>query len=293
MKFVITGSLGNISKPLSLALINAGHQVTIVTSKSANAAAIETLGATAAVGSVEDVDFLTATFSGADAVYTMIPPKWNATDWKAYIGSIGANYTAAIAASGVKKVVNLSSIGAHLPEGCGPVTGLYRAEQSLNTLTDVAIRHLRPAYFFTNLFANIGLIKHLNVIGSNFGEQPIALVHPTDIAAVAAEELLSLSFTGHSVNYIVGDERSGNEIASVLGTAIGQPDLPWVVFSDEQSLQGAIGAGLSHEVASNYTEMGTAMRSGAMGEDFLQNRNALTSTKLEDFAPAFAAAFHA
>ncbi|NNV56791.1 NAD(P)H-binding protein [Limnovirga soli] len=293
MKFVITGSLGNISKPLSLALINAGHQVTIVTSKSANAAAIEALGATAAVGSVEDVDFLTATFSGADAVYTMIPPKWDAADWKAYIGGIGANYTAAIAASGVKKVVNLSSIGAHLPEGCGPVTGLYRAEQSLNTLTDVAIRHLRPAYFFTNLFANIGLIKHLNVIGSNFGEQPIALVHPTDIAAVAAEELLSLSFTGHSVNYIVGDERTGNEIASVLGTAIGQPDLPWVVFSDEQSLQGAIGAGLSHEVASNYTEMGTAMRSGAMSEDFLQNRNALTSTKLEDFAPAFAAAFHA
>lgn len=293
MKYVITGSLGNISKPLSQALINAGHQVTIVTSKSANAPAIEALGATAAVGSVEDIDFLTATFSGADAVYTMIPPKWDAPDWKAYIGGIGANYTAAIAASGVKKVVNLSSIGAHLPEGCGPVTGLYRAEQSLNTLSDVAIRHLRPAYFFTNLFANIGLIKHLNVIGSNFGEQPIALVHPTDIAAVAAEELLSLSFTGHSVNYIVGDERTGNEIASVLGTAIGQPDLPWIVFSDEQSLQGAIGAGLSQEVASNYTEMGAAMRSGAMGEDFLQHRNALTSTKLEDFAPAFAAAFHA
>jgi uncharacterized protein YbjT (DUF2867 family) len=293
MKFVITGSLGNISKPLSQALINAGHQVTIVTSKSANAPAIEALGATAAVGSVEDVDFLTATFSGADAVYTMIPPKWDAVDWKAYIGSIGANYTAAISASGVKKVVNLSSIGAHMPEGCGPVTGLYRAEQSLNTLTDVAIRHLRPAYFFTNLFANIGLIKHLNVIGSNFGEQPIALVHPTDIAAVAAEELLTLSFTGHSVNYIVGDERTGNEIASVLGAAIGQPDLPWVVLSDEQSLQGAIGAGLSHEVASNYTEMGAAMRSGAMGEDFLQHRNALTNTKLEDFAPAFAAAFHA
>ena len=89
MKYVITGSLGHISKPLSEALIKAGHNVIVVTSKQENTKAIEDLGATAAVGSVEDVDFLTNTFAGADAVYTMVPPKWDAADWKGWIGKRG------------------------------------------------------------------------------------------------------------------------------------------------------------------------------------------------------------
>jgi len=73
MKYVITGSIGNISKPVSTALIKAGHDVTVITSKEGNVAAIEALGAHAAVGSVEDTAFLTKTFEGADAVYTMVP----------------------------------------------------------------------------------------------------------------------------------------------------------------------------------------------------------------------------
>lgn len=293
MKYVITGSLGHISKPLSESLIKAGHDVTVITSKQENTAAIEALGAHAAVGSIEDVDFLTRTFTGADAVYTMIPPKWNASDWKRWIGKIGENYAAAIKASGVKYVVNLSSIGAHMPNGAGPVSGLYRVEQALNALSDVNIRHLRPSYFYHNLLANVGMIKHANIIGGNFGDDKTTLVHPNDIAAVAAEELLKLDFRGHSIRYIAGDERTGQEIASVIGSAIGKPDLPWVVFSDEQNLQGAIQAGLSEEVAKNYTEMGHAMGTGTFYEEYNQNKPSFSKTKLEDFAKEFASAYNA
>jgi len=292
MKYVITGSLGHISKPLSQALINAGHDVTIITSKQENVAAIEALGAKAAVGSIEDADFLTYAFAGADAVYTMVPPKWDATDWKGWIGKIGENYAAAIKASGVKYVVNLSSIGAHMPEGAGPVSGLHRVENALNALTDVNIKHLRPSYFYNNLLANIGMIKHANIMGGNFGDDKTPLVHPTDIAAVAAEELLKLDFKGHTIRYIVGDERMGKEIASVIGNAIGKPDLPWIVFSDEQNLQGAIQAGLQEEVANNYTEMGHAMRTGAFYEEYKPNKPAFSNIKLEDFAKEFAGAYN-
>jgi len=293
MKYVITGSLGHISKPLSESLIKAGHDVTVITSKQENTAAIEALGAHAAVGSIEDVDFLTKTFTGADAVYTMIPPKWDASDWKRWIGKIGENYAAAIKASGVKYVVNLSSIGAHMPDGAGPVSGLYRVEQALNALSDVNIRYLRPSYFYHNLLANVGMIKHANIIGGNFGDDKTTLVHPNDIAAVAAEELLKLDFRGHSIRYIAGDERTGQEIASVIGSAIGKPDLPWIVFSDEQNLQGAIQAGLSEEVAKNYTEMGHAMRTGTFYEEYNHNKPSFSKTKLEDFAKEFASAYNA
>lgn len=291
MKYVVAGSLGHISKPLSQKLLANGHEVTIITSKNDNEAAINELGAKAAVGSLEDVQFLSNTFKDADAVYTMIPPNWNPTNWKDWIGSIGNNYANAIKEAGVKYVVNLSSIGAHMPDGCGPVSGLHRVEEALNKLENVSVRHLRPAYFYHNLLAQVGMIKHANILGANFGETHFPMVHPADIADAAAEELLNLSFTGHSVRYIVGDEKSGADIASVIGQAINKPGLPWVVFSDGQSVEGAIQAGLNEEVAKNYTEMGSAIRSGEMFAEYRQNKPSFSKIKLEDFAKEFAQVF--
>jgi uncharacterized protein YbjT (DUF2867 family) len=292
MKYVITGSIGHVSKPIVQQLVKAGHDVTVISSSSTRAQEIENLGAKAAIGSVEDVDFLSKAFTGADVVYTMVPPKWDAAHWKEYIHGIGKNYAAALSAAGVKKVVNLSSLGAHMPDGCGPVSGLHRVEHELNKLDGADVKHLRPAYFFHNLMGNIGMIKHMGIIGGNFGENTImVMVHPADIAAAATEELLEPAFTGKSVRYIAGDERTTAEVASVLGAAIGKPELPWVNFSDEAALGGMIQAGLSAEVAVNYVEMGAAMASGIMGGDYSANKPALSPTKLEDFAKEFAAVY--
>lgn len=294
MKYTLTGGAGHITKPLALQLLKAGHDVTVVGRSEANLKELTDAGAKAAIGSVEDVDFLTNAFTGADAVYTMVPPKWDAADWKAYIGQVGQNYADAIKAAGVKYVVNLSSIGAHMPDGCGPVSGLYRAEGALNKLEGVNIKHLRPAYFYQNLLANIGLIKQAGIIGGNFGEpgSTFIIVHPNDIAAVAAEELLGLAFTGHSVRYIASDELAPEAIASTLGEAIGKPGLPWVVFTDEQTYGGMTGAGLSEEVARNYVEMGVALRTGKIAEDYLNNKPALGKVKIADFAKEFAAVYN-
>lgn len=292
MKYVVTGSTGHISKPLTEHLVKAGHQVTVISSSNARVSEIEALGATAAIGNVEDVDFLSKTFAGADVVYTMVPPTLSAADWKGHIHAIGKNFADAIVAAGVKKVVNLSSIGAHMPAGCGPVSGLHHAENELNKLQDVAIKHLRPAYFFTNLYAQMGMIKHMGIMGGNFGDNTtIVFTHPADIAVAAAEEMLNPSFTGHSIRYIASDERTTNEVASVLGSAIGKPELPWVSFKNEDALGGMLQAGLSQEVASNYVEMGAAMANGTMAAEYINSKPALSNTKLEDFAREFAVAF--
>jgi uncharacterized protein YbjT (DUF2867 family) len=275
-------------------LIAAGHKVTVISSNSSRAAEIEALGATPAIGSVEDVDFLTRTFAGADVVYTMVPPTTTAPDWKAHIHSIGRNYAAAIQAAGIRKVVNLSSIGAHMPEGCGPVSGICRVEGELNALSGVDIVHLRPAFFYYNLLSNIGLIKHMGIMGGNYGENAtMVMVHPTDIAAVAAQVMADATFTGKTIRYIASDERSTADIARIIGTAIGKPELPWVNFSNEDALNGMMQAGLSQEIASNYVEMGAAMASGEMTKDYQQHKPALSPTKLEAFAKEFAAIYAA
>ena len=296
MKYVITGSLGHISKPLAQKLIAASHEVTIISSKENNRDAIEKLGAEAAIGSVEDVSFLTKAFAGADAVYTMVPPFFGASDWKEWIGRIGKNYAEAIKFNQVKYVVNLSSYGAHLPDGCGPVSGLYKAEQALNTLTEVNIKHLRASYFFNNLLANIGLIKNMGIMGSNFGgaDYKLVLTDTDDIAEAAFEELSALKFRGHSVRYVASDERSTDEVARILGSSVGKPTLPWVVFTNEQAKEGMLQAGLPEEVANNYAEMGAALQSGIMPEDYWKNRPAeLGKVKLEEFATKFAAIYNA
>jgi uncharacterized protein YbjT (DUF2867 family) len=294
MNYVITGGAGNISKPLALQLLKAGHQVTVIGRNAANLSALTDAGAKAAIGSLEDVSFLTAIFTGADAVYTMVPPVHAVADWKGYIGGIGQNYAAAIKAAGVKYVVNLSSIGAHLEDGCGPVSGLYRVEHALNTLPDINIKHLRPSFFYTNLLANIGMIKGMGIIGGNYsvanGAFPI--VSPFDIADAAAEELQSLSFSGHSIRYIASDEVSTDEIAAALGAAIGKPDLAWVQFTDEQALGGMIQAGLPDEIAKNYVEMNQSISSGNMFADYFKNKpNSFGKVKLADFAKTFASIY--
>src|SRR4029079_12125861 len=121
------------------------------------------------------------------------------SDWKRYIGNIGANYAKAIKAAAVKKVVNLSSIGADLDSGCGPVSGLHQVEKELDALPDVDVKHFRPGYFYNNLLSNIGMIKGMNIMGANFKSDSILPVADiNDIAEKVASALLNPSFTGKS-----------------------------------------------------------------------------------------------
>jgi uncharacterized protein YbjT (DUF2867 family) len=291
--YIITGSIGHISKPVVAALVNAGKKVTVITSSSDRVADIERLGAKALVGQVQDRSFISKAFAGADVVYTMIPPIWQTNNWKSSQLEVAKNYADSIKTNGVKYVVNLSSIGAHVGTGVGPVDALHDFEKILNAIPGLNVKHLRPSFFFYNFLAQIGLIKQAGIMGANYGDgEKLFLVHPNDIANAATEELLNLNFTGNSIRYVIGDERSGKEIATVLGKAIGK-DLNWVVFTDEQQKQGLLQAGLSETHSDGYTNMGRALREGFMQEDARKYMPTFAATKLEDFAKEFTAAFNA
>jgi uncharacterized protein YbjT (DUF2867 family) len=136
------------------------------------------------------------------------------------------------------------------------------------------------------------MIKQGGFYGNNYSAgRKLFLVAPVDIAEAAAEELLGLSFTGKSVRYIVSDELTSKEAASILGAAIGKPDLPYVEFSDEEARKGMLQAGFSEDIAGNFAEMGRATRTGEMYADYVLHPVALSKTKLKDFAPDFAAAY--
>jgi uncharacterized protein YbjT (DUF2867 family) len=295
MKITITGSLGHISKPLTAALVEKGHTVTVISSKPERQKDIEAMGAKAAIGSIADIAFLTTSFTGADAVYSMIPPHDFLDpnlDLMEYCRMIAGNYALAIQQSGVKRLVHLSSIGAHLDKGAGLILVHHNAEVILNDLSDVAITYMRPVAFYYNLYRFSDAIKKTGIIASNYGaEDRVAWVSPIDIAAAIAEEI-GTPRVGRKVVYVASDEPTCNEIAHILGAAIGKPDLKWIVITNEQMQSGLEAFGMPANTAAGLVEMNASMHMGELFQDYYLNRPVMGKVKLKDFAKEFAVAFN-
>jgi uncharacterized protein YbjT (DUF2867 family) len=310
MKIVLTGSLGNISKPLAKTLLENGHQVTIISRKPDRQKEIEALGATAAIGTNFDLDFLTTTFKGADVVYCM-------ESLDTTIDKIVNNYKEAILQAGVSKVIHLSSIGAHTDKATGFLLFHYHAERILGSLPDsVSIKFMRPVSFYYNLLQfipviktmskgllgafmsvrNYGLLGFINgkrgVILSNYGGSTInPLVSPLDIASVIAEEI-EKPFEGRTVRYIASEELRCDAVAKILGESIGKPFLKWGAVSDKQFLKAMLDMSMSPSIAKAFVETNGAGRTGELYEDYYRHRPVLSKTKLRDFTPEFGQAYN-
>ena len=293
MKIVVTGSLGNISKPLTQELVQKGHSVTVISSKSERQADIEAIGANAAIGSMEDVDFLTSTFKGADIVYCMATNDMSvffdhSFDIYAYYNQIGKNYQEAIAQSGVKRVIYLSTIGGHTDKGNGILRFHFDVEGILNQLpNDVSIKFMRPVGFYTNILREMQTIKAQSVIIQNYGgDDKEPWVSPFDIASAIAEEM-EKPFDGRTIRYVASEEISPNEIAKILGKAIGDNNLKWQVMSDKELYNAWLAIGFNPQIAQGYIEMKAAQGTKVLYEDYYKNRPALGKTKFADFAKDF------
>ena len=296
MRITLTGSLGHIGKPLTALLVSAGHTVTVISSSAERAKAITALGAIPAIGRLQGVDFLTDSFRGAEVVYTMVPPANyfdQDLDLLGYYETLGRTYAEAIRRAGVQRMVNLSSIGAHLPEGNGILRGTYHVESILNELPQqVAVTHIRPTEFYYNLYAYLAPIKQQGVMGSNLAAQDTNVwVAPNDIAAAIATEIVSTE-PGRRVRHVASDACTYQEVATTLGQAVGKPDLRWEMISDEQFYQNLKSAGMQPSIARGMVEMYAAIHSGLLYEDYQQQQPAtLGKVKIDDFAREFAEAY--
>jgi NAD(P)H dehydrogenase (quinone) len=302
MKIIVTGSLGNISKPLSQLLIEQGHALTVISSDPNKKSVIEAMGATAAIGALSDVDFLINTFAGAEAVYAMVPLSFTEPDIGSYLRRITQNYVKALQQSAVKRVVILSGWAADLVPG-------ENAEDAFEELNDISITIMRPASFYTNFYQSMDLIRGKGLIGKFLtlrysgpgallrgktgllmgncgGDDRIVFVSPLDIADAVAEELMLMP-KEKTIRYVGSEEMTCNEAAKIIGTAIGKPWLKWVLLSDKQMLNGLKMAKVPQKLAESLVDMQSAMHSGKTLENFHRNRPKMGKIKLRDFAAAF------
>ncbi|GAB4411742.1 MAG: NAD(P)H-binding protein [Microscillaceae bacterium] len=293
---VVTGASGNTGHILAEQLLKAGQAVRVIGRQADKLATLRALGAEAAIGDMADAQFLEQAFAGATAVYALVPPKWDLQEpWRAYQRRVSQALTAAIEKNGVRYVVLLSSNGAHLPEGAGPVTGLHELEEMLKQIPGLNVMSLRAGFFMQNFFGLIGMIKDLGMFGYSLrADLKLPVVHTRDIASVAFRYLQSLDFEGFQYVFVPGErDLSMPEIAQVLGQAIGKPTLAYVPFSPEQAKAGMMQAGVPETIADGYNELFACLNSGDYLNDYQRTPENTNPTSIEDFAQEFAAAYQA
>lgn len=282
---VILGATGTVGSKIAENLLNDGHQVKLIGRQTDKLEKYKSLGAEIISGDITDVEMLTNAFKDADSAFILLPDNVKAENTRAYQRNVTGRLIEAIEKSGIKYIVNMSSIGSHMHEGNGMMAGTAEQEVRLNQLNDVNVLHIRSAYFMENFLRTIAVVKKLGFNSTAAdGNTSIPMVATKDVAKVAARYLANLDFEGKTVQAVMGPKNyTMSEFTGIVGEVIGNPDLAFVQLPVDQAKQAFLGNGFSEDFVDNLLEMGTAIKTGFMN---FQKRDALatTPTTAEEFA---------
>jgi len=288
--YVVTGATGNIGHRIAEILLERGKKVRVVARTAEKLQPLASRGAEAFPGTLEDGKFLAGAFRDVKGVFAMIPPDMQTADFRAYQNRIGSAIVEAVKAAGVPFVVNLSSVGAHLDQGNGPVAGLYDQEQRLNKMAGANVVHLRPAFFMENLMMNIGLIREKGINGSPLrADLKFPMIATRDIARAAVDYLVAGRSSGKIIHELLGQrDVSMQEATAILGRAIGKPSLAYVQFPYDEAGKAMIGMGLSPDIVRLFIEMYRGFNEGTILRGIIRTAQNTTETSFETFAQEFA-----
>jgi uncharacterized protein YbjT (DUF2867 family) len=290
--YTILGATGNVGRKIADILIKKGETVRLVARSIDRLRPFVAKHAVAFAGDAMDTEFLVKAFVGADAVFTLLPSNIGTENGLAYADKIGESIARALKVAKVKYVVNLSSVGAELPEGTGPIIGLHRQEERLNNIRGLNVLHLRAAFFMENQLMNIDLIKSRGITGSAIrGDIKFSMIATKDVAAFAAERLVKCDFTGSSIRYLLGQrDLSLIEATEIISRKINNPALVYVMFPYDEAAKGLMSAGLSPDMSRLYIEVTKALNDGRIIAKRTTENTTPTSFEVfcdEVFAPLF------
>jgi uncharacterized protein YbjT (DUF2867 family) len=196
--------------------------------------------------------------------------------------------------SGLRHAVHLSSYGAQVAEGAGPVSGLHSSEQKLNAITGLNVLHVRAAYFMENNLAAISMIHHMGIFGNALlPDIKLPMVATRDVGNYAGQRLLDLDFSGKQTREVLGErDLSMTETTAVIARGIGKPDLRYQQFPYDQAQQALIQLGVPPKGAAMYIEMYKAINAGVLVPLEPRSKENTTPTSIEQFVQdVFAAGY--
>jgi len=289
--YVILGATGNTGSIVANSLLSKGNKVRVVGRDAERLERFVRQGAEAFTADLSDAAALTKAFSGARAAYLMLPPITSREDQERQSDAIAK----AAKESGLRYAVHLSSYGAHVPEGTGPVAGLHSAEQKLNGIGGLNVLHLRPGYFMENNLATIGMIHAIGLFGhALLPDLKLPMIATRDVGDYAAQRLLNLDFSGKQTRELLGErELSMKEATAVIARGIGEPELRYEQLPYGRVLQALTQMGFSAKKAAVYVEMFKAINAGILAAQEPRSGENSTPTSFEKFVrDVFAVAYH-
>ena len=291
--FAIMGATGNIGHHLTEELLKKGHTVRALGRDPHKLEVLRGKGAEIHSGDSTDSDYLHKAFKGCDAVFSFLPPDYNATDLEVHRDEIGKAIALAIVKSKVSHVLNLSSVGAELSLGTGPIKALHRQEERLNAIENLNVLHFRPNFFMENLLWSLPTIKSSGFIATHLKKDlPIPMVATHDIGIKIAELLEAHKFKGSTVFDFAGPrDITMEEVAKIIGAAIGRPDLKYAQFSYNQAEKEIISSGIKHQLAKMFVDMYKAFNEKKIIPTQPLTAEHRGHTTIEDFARTFSQAY--
>jgi uncharacterized protein YbjT (DUF2867 family) len=276
--YVVTGATGNTGNVVARILLTKGAKVRVIGRNADHLQALVAKGAESFVTDLTDAATLARAFNGAQAAYVMMPPNFTAPDYRVFQDRVTATIAAALRSAGITHVVTLSSLGADKPDRTGPVLGLRLLEEQLNHINGLHVLHLRAGYFMENTLGQVGVIQKMGMsLGPLRPDLKLSMIAARDVGVIAADRLLRLDFQQKNTRELQGQrDISMNEVAEIIGKAIGKPGLRYSQAPEDQVQAALIQLGMSSSVAHLIVEMSAAMNSGYMRA--LEPRSAQNTT---------------
>jgi uncharacterized protein YbjT (DUF2867 family) len=241
-------------------------------------------GAEVVVGSQDDENFLVRATEGVDALFWATPPGYGSDNVREFQNRLGEAAAKAIRTNQIPRVVNLSSIGANLSSGVGPIGGLHDVEELLDE-TSCNITHLRPGFFFENLLWQLDSIRLWGRISLPLsGSKSYPMLATRDIGRVAATRLSNNEWTGHFIQELHGPtDLNFKEVAETLSRAL-ERKIVYIKCYRQEARDSMIQNAMSENAADLMLELYDAIETGKLRPTQQQrSEETTTPTTLEEF----------
>ena len=284
--YTVFGATGHIGSVITKALLEKGEKVRVVGRHGGKLQPFVLKGAEATIADVSDPDAVCRALKGARAAFLMIPPNTTSPDYRAEQEKTVDAISKAVRESGLQYAVNLSSFGAQVPAGTGPILGTRSSEQQLHAIDKLNVLHLRPAYFFENHLAGISMIQMMGLFGGALKpDLKVPMIATKDIGTYAAERLLQLDFSGKQTQELLGErDLSMNEVTAIIGRALNKADLRYAQFPYDQVQQVFVQMGTPLKSAASFMEMFRGLNEGIVVPTEPRSAGNTTPTSFETFA---------
>lgn len=212
---------------------------------------------------LSDQDALNRAFAGAHSAYVMIPFDVHAADLHRFERGVGSRLAEAISVSGVRRVVLLSGLNAHLKMGTS--LGAAEMEDRLEALGLDELVHLRAGFFNENFVKGMGFVEQSSsgVYATPFrGDLPIPLIAARDVGERVADLLTTEDWPRNRVVELHGGGyHTFAEATELLGRAVGR-NVTYQTVSYADARAGMVESGMSASFADALVETATSFNNG-------------------------------